>query len=116
MREAAICGDYFASQQWDNALRNCDQALELNENANETRYLRGRILYEMERYPDALEELDRVLAVNGFHEEALQLAGYIAKSSRIRVESTTVATLSSILAMPQFVCGLLMTLHRRVTP
>ena len=78
VRAAAICGDYFASQQWDNALRNCDQALELNENANETRYLRGRILYEMERYPDALEELDRVLAVNGFHEEALQLAGYIA--------------------------------------
>lgn len=78
VRAAAICGDYFASQQWDNALRNCDQALELNENANETRYLRGRILYEMERYPDALEELDNVLGVNGFHEEALQLAAYIA--------------------------------------
>ena len=78
VRAAAICGDYFASQQWENALRNCDQALELNASANETRYLRGRILYEMERYPDALEELDRVLGVNGFHEEALQLAGYIA--------------------------------------
>ena len=32
----------------------------------------------MERYPDALEELDNVLGVNGFHEEALQLAAYIA--------------------------------------
>jgi len=44
IRAAAICGDYYASQQWDNALRNCDQALELNPNAIQTRFLRGNIL------------------------------------------------------------------------
>ena len=25
VRSAAICNDYFASQQWENALRNCDE-------------------------------------------------------------------------------------------
>ena len=78
IRAAAICGDYYASQQWDNALRNCDQALELNPNAIQTRFLRGSILNKQERFPEALEELDRVLGINGFHEEALQLAAYIA--------------------------------------
>ena len=80
IRAAAICGDYYASQQWDNALRNCDQALELNPNAIQTRFLRGNILNKQERFPEALEELDRVLGINGFHEEALQLAAYIATS------------------------------------
>jgi tetratricopeptide (TPR) repeat protein len=80
IRAAAICGDYYASQQWDNALRNCDQALELNPNAIQTRFLRGNILNKQERFPEALEELERVLGINGFHEEALQLAAYIATS------------------------------------
>jgi tetratricopeptide (TPR) repeat protein len=78
VRFAQFCGEYAQSQQWDNALRNCDQAIELNPTAVGTRYQRGRILYESERYGEALEELERVLAINQFHEDALQLAGYIS--------------------------------------
>lgn len=78
VRSAAICQDYFASQQWDNALRNCDESLALNPNAIGTRYLRGRIMYEMENYGEALSELETVLAANPVHSEALQLAGYIS--------------------------------------
>lgn len=78
VRFAQFCGEYAQSQQWDNALRNCDQALELNPNAVGTRYQRARILYESNRYPEALEELERVLELNQFHEDALQLAGYIS--------------------------------------
>jgi len=78
VRFAQFCGEYAQSQQWDNALRNCDQALELNPNAVGTRYQRARILYESNRYPEALEELERVLGLNQFHEDALQLAGYIS--------------------------------------
>lgn len=78
VRSAAICNDYFASQQWDNALRNCDESLALNPNAIGTRYLRGRILYEMENYDGALTELETVLGANPVHSEALQLAGYIS--------------------------------------
>ncbi|MDH3271113.1 MAG: tetratricopeptide repeat protein [Gemmatimonadota bacterium] len=78
VRSAAICNDYFASQQWENALRNCDESLALNPNAVGTRYLKARILYEMENYPESLSELETVIEANPFHEEALQLAGYIS--------------------------------------
>ncbi len=62
VRFAQFCGEYAQSQQWDNALRNCDQALELNPDAVGTRYQRARILYETDRYPEALSELEKVLA------------------------------------------------------
>ncbi|HSG82169.1 MAG TPA: tetratricopeptide repeat protein [Gemmatimonadota bacterium] len=78
VRFAQFCGEYAQSQQWDNALRNCDQALELNPGAVSTRYQRARILYEAERYPEALSELETVLELNPFHEDGLQLAGYIS--------------------------------------
>ena len=81
VRSAAICNDYFASQQWENALRNCDESLALNPDAVSVRYLRGRILYEMENYDEALTELETVIEVNPFHEDALQLAGYISAVS-----------------------------------
>ena len=81
VRSAAICNDYYASQQWDNALRNCDESLALNQSQIGTRYLRGRILYEMERMDESLGELETVLDQNPFHEDALQLAGYIAAVS-----------------------------------
>ncbi|MDA0328412.1 MAG: tetratricopeptide repeat protein [Gemmatimonadetes bacterium] len=78
VRSAAICNDYMASQQWDNALRNCDESLALNPSAIGTRYLRARILYELDRYPESLTELEAVIESNPFQEDALQLAGYIA--------------------------------------
>ncbi len=78
VRFTQFCTDYAQSQQWDNALRNCDQALELNPGAVSTRFQRARILFESTRLPEALEELKRVLELNQFHEEALQLAGFIS--------------------------------------
>ncbi|HUF75041.1 MAG TPA: tetratricopeptide repeat protein [Longimicrobiales bacterium] len=77
VRSAGICNDYAASQQWENALRNCDESLAINPDASSVRFLRGRVLYEMERFEEALEELETVLDTDPFHEEALQLAGYI---------------------------------------
>lgn len=78
VRSAAICNDYYASQQWENALRNCNESLELNPDAISTRFLKARILRQMEDYPAALEELETVIEANPFHEEALQLAGYLS--------------------------------------
>ena len=78
VRSAAICSDYFASQQYENALRNCDESLQLNPNQIQTRYLRARILYEMDNLEESFTELQTVIEANPFHEEALQLAGYIA--------------------------------------
>lgn len=81
VRSAAICADYAASQQWENALRNCDEALTINPDAVSVLFQRARILYEMENYPEALSELQKVLEHDPFHEDALQLAGYIAATT-----------------------------------
>ncbi len=78
VRFTQFCNDYAQSQQWDNALRNCDQALELNPGAVSTRFRRARILFESERFEESLDELKRVLELNQFHEDAIQLAGFIS--------------------------------------
>jgi len=78
VRSAAICNDYYASQQFENALRNCNESLELNPNQIQTRYLKSRILYEMDDLEGSFAELQTVIEANPFHEDALQLAGYIA--------------------------------------
>ncbi len=78
IRAQAICTDYYASRQWENALRNCDQALDINPDGVTTRYLRGRILYEMENHSEALGEIEKVLVLDAFHQDALELAGYLS--------------------------------------
>lgn len=72
------CGDYLTSQQWKNALTNCDKAIALNPQSVSARYNRARALMELERYEEALDELESVLELRPVHENALQSAGYAA--------------------------------------
>jgi len=78
IRSAAICQDYAASQQWESALRNCEESLAINPNAMTTRVLRANILFQLERLPEALVDFDRVLESDPLNEDALQTAGFIA--------------------------------------
>ncbi len=78
IRAASFCGDYAQSQQWENALRNCDRALELNPNANTSRYTRANVLRQLERYEESLAETQRVLERDPFHQDALYLGGFLA--------------------------------------
>ncbi|MCG6956158.1 MAG: tetratricopeptide repeat protein [Gemmatimonadetes bacterium] len=78
LRAAANCQSYATSRQWDTALEQCNKALELNPNAQSTRYLKAHIYYDMKRYPESLAELDTLLKENPIHEEGLNLAGYVA--------------------------------------
>jgi tetratricopeptide (TPR) repeat protein len=78
VRATAFCSDYAASQQWEDALRQCDAALVINPEATTTRFLRSQLLRELDRNSESLEEAERVLGVDPYHEGALQLAGYIA--------------------------------------
>jgi tetratricopeptide (TPR) repeat protein len=43
-----------------------------------TVFLRAEILRSLERCADALADLERVIEADPFHEEALQIAGYVA--------------------------------------
>ena len=78
MRVAIFCGDYAASQQWENALQNCDRALELNPNANTSRYTRASTLRQMDKYEESLAEVQRLLERDPFHENGLLLGGFLA--------------------------------------
>ncbi len=77
-RVAIFCGDYAASQQWTNALENCDRALELNPNANTSRYTRASVLRQMDRFEESLEETQRLLERDPYHENGLLLGGFLA--------------------------------------
>lgn len=78
IRSAQICQDYVASQQWESALRNCDESLAINPNALTTRFLRAQILFQLQRHEEALEDFDKVLELDPLNETALQAAGVLA--------------------------------------
>lgn len=73
-----FCAQYAESQSWDDALRNCDQALALNPNAINTTFLKANILQKMNRNADALVAAEKVIELEPVHEQALQLAGFLA--------------------------------------
>lgn len=79
LRASQFCSDYYQSQQWDNALTNCNRAIELNpEGAIRPRYIKARVLMEQEQWEQSLTELRQVLELNPIHENALQTAGYVS--------------------------------------
>ena len=78
MRFAQFCGDYASSHQWEQALTNCDRAIELNPNTVASRYTRAMVLRNMDQQEEALEEFKRVLELDPLHEDAMQNAGYVS--------------------------------------
>ena len=77
-RFTVFCSEYMQSEQWENALRNCEQALELNPGSISTLLQKGQILWKLERLEDALMVLEEALEIDPFKEDGLQLAGYLA--------------------------------------
>jgi len=77
-RANTFCQEYYNSQQWDNALENCDRAIELNPDAVSARYTRALTLEKSDRLEEALAEFEKVLELDPIHENALQWAGNVA--------------------------------------
>jgi tetratricopeptide (TPR) repeat protein len=89
-RAQQFCVEYAISEQWTEALTNCERALELNPQAIATRERKARIHFQQSRAAgiseadkttflrQSLEELNKVLAINEFHEASLQLAGFVS--------------------------------------
>jgi len=77
-RAAQFCGDYASSQQWGDALNTCNQAIQLNPNAVNSRFTRGQVYRNLEQHEDALADFLAVLELDPLHEDAMQLAGYTA--------------------------------------
>jgi len=77
-RAAQFCGDYASSQQWEDAINTCTQAIDLNPAATGSRYTLGMVYREMERYDEALAEFKKVLELDPLNENAMQNAGYLS--------------------------------------
>ncbi|MFQ5888449.1 MAG: tetratricopeptide repeat protein [Gemmatimonadota bacterium] len=76
LQAVVFCRDYLAADQLEDALRNCNRALELNPESGEALYLRGRIRMKQEDWNAAREDLDVVVAQNAAKTDALQSLAY----------------------------------------
>jgi len=70
------CQDYLSSDQFADAVRNCDKALSIRPNSSEALYLRGQIAVEQEEWDAAIEYLEKAVEQAASHEEALQSLAY----------------------------------------
>ena len=83
----AICQEYFGSQQWANALQDCDRAIEGNPGSESSRYARARAVMELGDRQEGLVEMLRVLDLNPFHESALLFARMLSAEFGLEGES-----------------------------
>ena len=75
-RAIMFCGDYLSAQQYEDAIRNCDDALTRNPESMTARYLRGRVYMGMEDYENARTDLAKVIEDNPAQVLALQSLAY----------------------------------------
>lgn len=75
-RSVLFCSDYLSSEEYEDALRNCNQALEYNPNSVTAKYLRGRIYMATENWEAAKADLDDVLAANPAEVDAINSLAY----------------------------------------
>jgi tetratricopeptide (TPR) repeat protein len=80
VRFRAFCFDYANSSLWDDALRNCNDALELNPTDEGVLYQKAYVLWKQEDLEGSLTELEALLERNPYHEDGLQLAGFLSSS------------------------------------
>lgn len=75
-RSLAFCSEYLASEQHEDALRNCERALSINPGSTRALYLRGRIHMAMEDWSSAVADLGQVLEENPSNTDAIQSLAY----------------------------------------
>ncbi len=78
LRNLTFCADNLNSQQYENALRLCENALAIDPNSNTGLYQKAQALQGLERREEAYETLERLIEINPLHENAHYLAGIVA--------------------------------------
>lgn len=76
-RALLFCQDYLAAEQYDDALRNCDEALAKNPASSSGHYLRGRVYMGQESWAAAAEDLGMVVESNPAEVDALNALAYV---------------------------------------
>lgn len=86
-RVAQFCRTYYESQSWDQALEQCNQAIELAPTATGPRLVRALVYREQGRQQEALADFEAVIEANPFNQTALQNAAYVASQIGDREKS-----------------------------
>ncbi len=76
-RALLFCQDYLAAEQYEDALRNCDEALAKNPASTSGSYLRGRVYMGEENWQAAAEDLMVVVENNPAEVDALNALAYV---------------------------------------
>jgi len=76
-RALLFCQDYLAAEQYEDALRNCGEALVTNPESASGRYLRGRVYMGQENWAAAAEDLEIVIEENPAQVDALNALAYV---------------------------------------
>ena len=76
-RALLFCQDYLAAEQFEDALRNCEEALAKNPESTAGRYLRGRVYMGQENWTAAAEDLEVVVENNPAEVDALNALAYV---------------------------------------
>jgi len=76
-RALLFCQDYLAAEQYEDALRNCDEALLSNPESTSGHYLRGRVYMGQEDWAASAEDLAVVVENNPAEVDALNALAYV---------------------------------------
>lgn len=75
-RALLFCADYLGSQEYEDALRNCEEAQRYNPNSMSVSYLMGRVAMGLENWESAREHLAVVVEDNPAEVDALNSLAY----------------------------------------
>jgi len=75
-RALLFCQDYLAAEQFQDALRNCEDALQSNPESTSGHYLRGRVYMGLEDWQAAVDDLEFVIEHNPAEVDALNALAY----------------------------------------
>ncbi len=78
LRLRLFCFDYAQQEDWEASLRNCNDALAKNEADTGARYQLAQTLRQLDRNEEALTNVEMIIEVDPYNEDALNLAGYLA--------------------------------------
>lgn len=77
LRSRAFCADYIRAEQYEDALRNCNEALEINPENSRAHFLRGNIYREQEEWEKARADYQVVVEQQPSNTDALQSLAYV---------------------------------------
>jgi len=77
MRSLLFCQDYYGAEQYEDALRNCNKALSINETSTQAHMTRGQIYRQQEQWEESRQDFAAVVENNESNTDALQNLAYV---------------------------------------